>query len=486
MYTNKKITIVTNFNIVNVTSYTLASEMTNQKFLSEYELIRVASKLATLQVKHRYTYAMTQQLDQNINIFTDLATPESFPVHVKPKMNSPNSPSGNAVITNESGSYGKAQVAKSTVNKLESKQSGESSTEISKIGSRKDASNSGESVGVANGNEIVRGEELKVKQKRENMEKNYACVSQDLLSLQQMLKELEALAAEKDAEASAIKDLKEEEMRNCDNDLLEAALKKELFILNEYTKVLGQTLAEIDEKQEKCSVIQRRIESLDNGMNNLDIDDREDENDRRKIQSLRDQLAKDAEERKLVLKQMESQQHRVTTKSPVSIPAPINEDVDDRPKIQKHEDVVMGGEVNSHISGRSTSGSIDKSKKDNSDPGTRQNTAKSLPEIETTSNILPDERVTGAGSTALDTYTKQVLEGAIKDKVSVETDRSSYNKMKESLKDGTKIEDVNTGIASDISTTEKNASQEDSDISQSAKRNEADGSENIENATAGT
>ena len=146
----------------------------------------------------------------------------------------------------------------------------------------------------------------------------------------------------------------------------------------------------------------------------------------------------------------------------------------------------MGGEVNSHISGRSTSGSIDKSKKDNSDPGTRQNTAKSLPEIETTSNILPDERVTGAGSTALDTYTKQVLEGAIKDKVSVETDRSSYNKMKESLKDGTKIEDVNTGIASDISTTEKNASQEDSDISQSAKRNEADGSENIENATAGT
>ena len=98
-----------------------------------------------------------------------------------------------------------------------------------------------------------------------------------------------------------------------------------------------------------------------------------------------------------------------------------------------------------------------------------------MPEIETTSNILPDERVTGAGSTALDTYTKQVLEGAIKDKVSVETDRSSYNKMKESLKDGTKIEDVNTGIE-DISTTEKNASQEDSDISQSAKRNEADGS----------
>ena len=40
-------------------------------------------------------------------------------------------------------------------------------------------------------------------------------------------------------------------------------------------------------------------------MNNLDIDDREDENDRRKIQSLRDQLAKDTEERKLVLKQME-------------------------------------------------------------------------------------------------------------------------------------------------------------------------------------
>ena len=170
------------------------------------------------------------------------------------------------------------------------------------------------------------------------MEKNYACVSQDLLSLQQMLKELEALATEKDTEASAIKDLKEEEMRNCDNDLLEAALKKER-ILNEYTKVLGQTLAEIDEKQEKCSVIQRRIESLDNGMNNLDIDDREDENDRRKIQSLRDQLAKDAEERKLVLKQMESQQHHVTTKSPVSIPAPINVDVDDRPKIQKHEDV---------------------------------------------------------------------------------------------------------------------------------------------------
>ena len=164
----QKITIVTNLIpfsiIVTGISYTLASEMTNQKFLSEYELIRVASKLATLQVKHRYTYAMTQQLDQNINIFTDLATPESFPVHVKPKMNSPNSPSGNAVITNESGSYGKAQVVKSTVNNLESKQNGESSTQISNVGSRK-ASNSIENVGITN-NETVRGEELKVKQEK--------------------------------------------------------------------------------------------------------------------------------------------------------------------------------------------------------------------------------------------------------------------------------------------------------------------------------
>ena len=150
----------------------------------------MASKLATLQVKHRYTYAMTQQLDQNINIFTDLATPESFPVHVKPKMNSPTNSSGNTVNTNESGSNGKAQVVKSTVNNLESKQNGESSTQISNVGSRK-ASNSIENVGITNSNETVRGEELKVKQKRESMEKNYVCVSQDLLSLQQMLKELE-------------------------------------------------------------------------------------------------------------------------------------------------------------------------------------------------------------------------------------------------------------------------------------------------------
>ena len=146
----------------------------------------------------------------------------------------------------------------------------------------------------------------------------------------------------------------------------------------------------------------------------------------------------------------------------------------------------MGGEVNSHISGRSASGSLDKSKKDNSDSGTRQNLAKSLPETETTSNILPDERVTGAALTALDNYTKQVLEDTIKDKASVESDRSGYNKMKEGLKDGTKIEDVNTGIASDKSTTGINASQEDSDFNQSAKRNGADISENIENATAGT
>ena len=445
--------------------------MTNQKFLSEYELIRVASKLATLQVKHRYTYAMTQQLDQNINIFTDLATPESFPVHVKPKMNSPNSPSGNAVITNESGSYGKAQVAKSTVNKLESKQSGESSTEISNIGSRKDASNSGESVGVANSNEIVKNEELKVKQKRENMEKNYLCISQDLVSLQQLLKELEAVAAEKDTEANAIKDLKEEEMRKCGNDLLEAALKKELFILNEYTKVLGQTLAEIDEKQEKCSVIQRRIESLDNGMNNLDIDDREDENDRRKIQSLRDQLAKDTEERKLVLKQMESQQHHVSTKSPVSIPAPINEDFDDR---SKHDDVGIGGEGNSHNGSRSTSASLDKSRKDNIDLGKRQSPTTLLPETQKV-----DESVIGATSTTLDNYNKQMLEGASNDKTSSEIDFSGQKKLKEPLKDGTKIEDVKTEIVSDTSSTG------DSDLNQSSKNNSAEASENTENVTAG-
>ena len=59
-------------------------EIELEKLISESELIRVASKLATLQVKHRYTYAMSQQNDQNINIFTDLATPESFPAHTKP------------------------------------------------------------------------------------------------------------------------------------------------------------------------------------------------------------------------------------------------------------------------------------------------------------------------------------------------------------------------------------------------------------------
>ena len=458
--------------------------MTNQKFLSEYELIKVASKLATLQVKHRYTYAMTQQLDQNINIFTDLATPETFPVHAKPKMKSQTSSNGNTVNKNGPGSYGIAQIAKNTVNNLESKQSLESSAQATSIGIRKDGSNSGEAVGIANSNEIVKNEEelpLRIELKAAGpsaMEKNYLCISQDLVSLQQLLKELEAVAAEKDTEANAMKDLKEEEMRKCGNDLLEAALKKELFILNEYTKVLGQTLAEIDEKQEKCSVIQRRIEALDNGINNLDIDDREDENDRRKIQSLRDQLAKDAEERKLVLKQMESQQHHVvSTKSPVSIPAPINEDFDDR---SKHDDVGIGGEGNTHNGSRSTSASLDKSKKDNIDPGKGQSPTTLLPETQKV-----DESVIGATSTALDNYNKQMLEGASYDKASSETDFSGQKKLKEPLKDGTKIEDVNTEIVSDTSSSGISARNEDSDLNQSSKNNSAEASENTENVTVG-
>ena len=67
--------------------YTLASQMSRKGLISESELIGVANSLAKLQVKHRYTYAMSQQ-NQVKNIFTDLATPESFPVHVKSSNNS--------------------------------------------------------------------------------------------------------------------------------------------------------------------------------------------------------------------------------------------------------------------------------------------------------------------------------------------------------------------------------------------------------------
>ena len=105
------------------------------------------------------------------------------------------------------------------------------------------------------------------------------------------------------------------------------ALGKELFVLNNYSKNLAKIIEEIEEKQDKCNEIERRMESLDAGINNTDIDDREDENDRRKIKELREKLAKDTEERKRALKQMESQP------ATVNIPSQINEEMEEKDNI---------------------------------------------------------------------------------------------------------------------------------------------------------
>ena len=98
---------------------------------------------------------------------------------------------------------------------------------------------------------------------------------------------------------------------------------------------------------------------------------------------------------------MESQQHCVPTKSPVSIPAPINEDFDDR---SKHDDADWG-EGNSHNGSRSTSVSLDKSRKDNIDPGKKQSPTTLLPETQKV------DECDYATFTALDKFEQADVEG---------------------------------------------------------------------------
>ena len=292
--------------------YTLASQMSRKGLISESELIGVANSLAKLQVKHRYTYAMSQQ-NQVKNIFTDLATPESFPVHVKSSNNSLISPKGSLEVKTKSTS-----ISDSANN---AKNNSQNETKVSATTPPSGANRNNTN------NDAGKAEEVKAKQKQQTLEKIRLDVSQGLINVKHLLQEVESLAKEKDREATVAEQKKKEEQEKCGNIQLSQALGKELFVLNNYSKNLAKIIEEIEEKQDKCNEIERRMESLDAGINNTDIDDREDENDRRKIKELREKLAKDTEERKRALKQMESQP------ATVNIPSQINEEMEEKDNI---------------------------------------------------------------------------------------------------------------------------------------------------------